>query len=112
VYRLQIRKDMMTHVLAAFSLLLLVRDPLENVVVGGAAGLAAVFICAALLGCALNAFTARDGHHFRTPTRSAATGDGREAAEGPAAASRPSRLDDARDHRERGHTGLTAHGTA
>lgn len=96
----------MTHVLAAISLLLLVRDPLENVVVGGAAGLAAVFICAALLGCALNAL------RLRTSTRSAATGDGREAAEGPAAASRPSRLDDARDHRERGHTGLTAHGTA
>lgn len=101
----------MTHILAAISLLLLVRDPLGNVVVGGAAGLAAVFIGAALLGCALNALRRGMGTilgppHARRPRATDARPQ--KALRQPAG----HRDDDARDHRELGHTGLTAHETA
>jgi hypothetical protein len=101
----------MTHVLAAISLLLLVRDPLGSVVVGGAAGLTAAFFAAALLGCALNALRRGVGTVLgSSPARRSRATDARpqKALRQPAG----HRDDDARDHRELGHTGLTAHGTA
>ena len=73
----------MAYLFAAIPLLPLTGDPLAGIVVGGVTGLLAAFLCAALLGGALNALRrAAAGHQssFHTQGNSATDREFREAA--------------------------------